>query len=115
MELGTSLLLLRIVKLVLEICLLALVGQGIVFVLVRGIGQDAKRNFFYRVLETVSSPFVKLARYITPRFVPDRHLPLVEKLMGALLVVTGVMFLTGTMQTISYWLLELFPSLASIG
>ena len=72
MELGTSLLLLRIVKLVLEICLLALVGQGIVFVLVRGIGQDAKRNFFYRVLETVSSPFVKLARYITPRFVPDR-------------------------------------------
>ena len=77
MDFGTTLLLLRIVKLVLEICLLALVGQGIVYVLVRGIGQDARRNFFYRVLETVSSPFVKLARYITPRFVPDRHLPLV--------------------------------------
>ncbi len=44
-----------------------------------------------------------------------RHLPLVEKAMGALLIVTGIMFLTGSMQTISYWLLELFPSLATIG
>jgi len=44
-----------------------------------------------------------------------RHLPLVEKIMGVLLIITGLMFLTGTMQTISYWLLELFPSLATIG
>ena len=44
-----------------------------------------------------------------------RHLQLVEKIMGVLLIVTGLMFLTGTMQTISYWLLELFPALASIG
>jgi hypothetical protein len=77
MDFGTRLLLLRSVKLVLEICLLALVGQGIVYVLIRGIGQDASRNVFYRVLEIVSSPFVKLARFITPRFVPDRHLPFV--------------------------------------
>jgi hypothetical protein len=75
-DFSTTLFLLRLVKLVIEICLLALVGQGIVFVLIRGIGQDAKNNFFYRVLETVSSPFVRLARFITPRFVPDRHLPL---------------------------------------
>jgi hypothetical protein len=77
MDFGTSLLLLRIVKLILEICLLALVGQGIVYVLIRGIGQDAQRNFFYRILETISAPFVKLARWITPRFVQDRHLPFV--------------------------------------
>ena len=44
-----------------------------------------------------------------------RHLQLVEKVMGVLLIITGLMFLTGTMQTISYWLLELFPALASIG
>jgi cytochrome c-type biogenesis protein len=43
------------------------------------------------------------------------RLPLVEKLMGALLVLTGLLFLTGGMQTISYWLLDLFPWLASIG
>ena len=76
-DFGTTLLVLRIVKLVIEICLLALVGQGIVYALIRVVGQDAKSNLFYRLLATVSSPFVTLARYITPRFVPDRHLPFV--------------------------------------
>jgi cytochrome c-type biogenesis protein len=42
-------------------------------------------------------------------------LGLVEKVMGAALVVTGVMFLTGWMQSISYWLIETFPSLGAIG
>lgn len=44
-----------------------------------------------------------------------KHLPMVEKLMGGLLVLTGLMFLSGSMQTLSYWLLETFPGLASIG
>ena len=39
----------------------------------------------------------------------------VEKFMGAALVLTGFMFLTGTMQTLSYWILETFPSLGVIG
>jgi cytochrome c-type biogenesis protein len=43
------------------------------------------------------------------------RLGLVEKFMGGLLVLTGVMFLTGSMQTMSYWLLEHFPGLASVG
>jgi cytochrome c-type biogenesis protein len=42
-------------------------------------------------------------------------LGMVEKLMGVALVLTGIMFLTGTMQTLSYWLIETFPSLARIG
>lgn len=44
-----------------------------------------------------------------------RHLGAVEKIMGGLLVMTGVMFLTGTMQTLSYWLIEVFPGLANLG
>jgi cytochrome c-type biogenesis protein len=44
-----------------------------------------------------------------------RHMLLLEKIMGALLVLTGVMFLTGWMQNVSYWLLEQFPGLATIG
>ncbi len=44
-----------------------------------------------------------------------RHLGLVEKIMGAFLVITGVMFLTGGMQIVSTWLLEAFPALAEIG
>ncbi len=39
----------------------------------------------------------------------------VEKAMGAMLVVAGVMFLTGWTQVISYWLIEKFPALSSIG
>jgi cytochrome c-type biogenesis protein len=44
-----------------------------------------------------------------------RHLPTVEKAMGGLLVVTGVLFITGQMTTMSFWLLETFPALGTIG
>ena len=43
------------------------------------------------------------------------HLGTVEKVMGGLLIATGVMFLTGTMSFIALWLIEAFPSLALIG
>jgi cytochrome c-type biogenesis protein len=39
----------------------------------------------------------------------------VERATGALLVVTGVLFLTGTFQTMGYWLLEAFPALGQLG
>ncbi|WP_292531051.1 cytochrome c biogenesis protein CcdA [Methylocystis sp.] len=44
-----------------------------------------------------------------------RHFGKVEKIVGAMLVFTGIAFLTGGVQEMSYWLLELFPSLASLG
>ena len=44
-----------------------------------------------------------------------RHLGTVEKVVGVLLVITGVAFLTGTLQTMSFWLLETFPGLATLG
>jgi len=43
-----------------------------------------------------------------------RHLGLVEKVMGGLLVLTGILFLTGGMQTIAFWMLESFPILQSV-
>ena len=43
------------------------------------------------------------------------YLGIVEKTMGAFLVLTGVMFLTGLMPAVSEWLLERFPGLTSIG
>jgi cytochrome c-type biogenesis protein len=43
------------------------------------------------------------------------HLGRVEKAMGAMLVVAGVFFLTGGIQTASYWLLETFPALGQLG
>lgn len=43
------------------------------------------------------------------------HLATVERVMGVLLVLTGIAFLTGTMSQVSFWLLETFPSLGRIG
>jgi cytochrome c-type biogenesis protein len=64
-------------------------------------------------------PFVLAALAIEPfaaflaRF--KRHLHRVEQVMGALLVLTGIAFLTGTITSFSFWLLETFPVLGKIG
>lgn len=57
----------------------------------------------------LAGPFFKLMVRL------KRHLDLVEKLMGALLVVTGILFLTGSMPQIANWLLSTFPVLGQIG
>jgi len=43
------------------------------------------------------------------------YLPWVERTMGALLVLTGIAFLTGFVSEASFWLLEAFPVLGQIG
>jgi len=64
-------------------------------------------------------PFVVAAFAIEPfaaflaRF--KKHLARVEHVMGALLVLTGVAFLTGSVNQMSVWLLETFPLLGKIG
>jgi cytochrome c-type biogenesis protein len=63
-------------------------------------------------------PFVLAAVAIRPflsfmqRF--KRHLGTVEKAMGVLLVLTGLLFLTGSMNWFGQWMLETFPSLMRI-
>ena len=44
-----------------------------------------------------------------------RHLATVEKVMGVLMVFTGIGFLTGSVTAVSIWLLETFPALAKFG
>lgn len=64
-------------------------------------------------------PFVVAAFAIEPfaaflaRF--RKHMLRVEQAMGALLVLTGIAFLTGSINNMSVWLLELFPVLGKIG
>jgi cytochrome c-type biogenesis protein len=64
-------------------------------------------------------PFLAAAFAIEPfmaflaRF--KRHLALVERAMGGLMVLTGIAFLTGFVSEASYWLLEWFPVLGKIG
>lgn len=63
-------------------------------------------------------PFILAAVAIRPflsfmqRF--RRHLGRVEKVMGALLVITGILFLTGSMNFFGQWMLETFPWLGQI-
>lgn len=44
-----------------------------------------------------------------------RHMASVEKAMGGLLVLTGILFMTGQMSMIAQWLLETFPVFTRVG
>lgn len=44
-----------------------------------------------------------------------RHLGLVEKAMGLMLVLTGIAFLTGFVANVAFWFQETFPILSQIG
>jgi cytochrome c-type biogenesis protein len=44
-----------------------------------------------------------------------RHMGLIEKSMGVLLILVGVMMVTGAFSAFSWWLLETFPALATLG
>ena len=64
-------------------------------------------------------PFVVAAFAVEPfaaflsRF--KHYLHRVEQAMGALLVLTGIAFLTGSLNQMSVWLLQMFPGLGNIG
>lgn len=65
---------LNIAQLVLYIALLALAGQGLLYVLA---GARRDQNFFYRLLQVIARPFTVPVRWITPRQVADAHVPVV--------------------------------------
>jgi hypothetical protein len=57
-------------RVLVEICLFALIGQGILAVLP---GVDRDKNLFYLVLKTLASPAWRVARFVSPKFVLDHH------------------------------------------
>jgi hypothetical protein len=74
------LLFVSIIKLVCEIALLALAGRFLLGLLA---GRQKESNFFYKALEAMTRPFVSATRFITPKVVLDRHVPLVTFLLMA--------------------------------
>lgn len=44
-----------------------------------------------------------------------RHMQLIERIMGGMLVMVGLALVTGAFTTLSWWLLETFPALAILG
>ncbi|SFR09343.1 cytochrome c biogenesis CcdA family protein [Poseidonocella sedimentorum] len=80
-------------------------------------GQGAALLFTYGLGMTL--PFIAAALFIGPfmawmtRF--RRHLGRIEKLMGALLIVFGVLIATNSVNHIAQWMLETFPVFGTIG
>lgn len=78
-------------------------GAQLLFVYSLGIGVP------FLVAAAFSSAFLRaMARWRS-------RMGVIEKAMGALLVLTGVLILTGQMATIAFWLIEVFPALGRIG
>jgi hypothetical protein len=66
------LMLVVVVKTLLEVAGMALLGQGVLYLLA---GAGREENFFYRLLKLIGSPAVRVTRMITPRrLVPDAHI-----------------------------------------
>lgn len=68
------LLLAIILKGLLEVALLVMLGQGLLYVLA---GAGRHQNLIYRLFAIVTQPIMKATRFVTPRFVVDGHIGLV--------------------------------------
>jgi cytochrome c-type biogenesis protein len=80
-------------------------GEGARLLLIYSLGIGVP----FLIAALFASAFMRMvARFKT-------RLALVEKVMGAFLVVAGVLIVTGQMATIAYWLIETFPALGRIG
>lgn len=44
-----------------------------------------------------------------------KHMETIEKVIGVFLILTGILFVTGSVADIAYWMLETFPSLGTVG
>ena len=69
------------------------------------IGEEASLMIAALAMET----FLGFARGFRSQFAR------LEKIVGAALVLTGVAFLTGGMQTASSWLIDVFPAIGRLG
>jgi cytochrome c-type biogenesis protein len=80
-------------------------------------GEGARLLFVYSL--GIGVPFLVAAAFASvfmrwsARF--RSRLDAIEKAMGVLLIVTGVLIFTGQMSAIANWLIEMFPALGKIG
>lgn len=73
------LLLVSLLKLLNEIALLSMLGQGLLALLA---GERRSGNPVYRLLQVVTEPVFRLVRLISPQVVLDRHIPLAAFSLG---------------------------------
>ncbi len=70
--------LLSILIALVQVALYLFLGRGAMYVFA---GATREQNFIYQLFKKGTEPLVKLTRFITPRFVVDRHVPLVTFLL----------------------------------
>jgi hypothetical protein len=60
-------------KAVVEVALFAFIGQGILYIIA---GAKRESNFVFTLLKLITAPMVYIVRFISPRIILDRHVPL---------------------------------------
>src|SRR5215468_3208721 len=83
----------------------ATVTKGAMLLAVYSLGLGIPFLLAAFAIEQFSSLFMRM----------KHHLDSVERVMGVLMVVTGIGFLTGAVSNVSIWLLETFPALQNFG
>ena len=83
----------------------ATVGKGAFLLGVYSLGLGIP----FIVAALAMEPFIGFLR----RF--KAHFGKVERVVGVLLVLTGIAFLTGGIQNMLFWLIQTFPGLATLG
>jgi hypothetical protein len=74
----TELLLVVIAKALLELAGMFLLGRGALYLLA---GAKRDSNMFYQIVSIVTKPVIAATRFITPKAVLDKHIPLAAFLL----------------------------------
>lgn len=61
-----------------EILVLCLAGRGVLRLVLR---QRAEESFFYRIVAGITRPWMRLARWLAPRFVADGYVWIVATML----------------------------------
>ncbi len=67
--------LVRILRVLVEVALFTLLGQGLLYVLA---GKSREGNVIYRLFKIITNPVTNAVRALTPRIILDRHISLVS-------------------------------------
>ncbi len=67
------LLFIQMFKAIIEVALFAFVGQGILYIMA---GAKRDTNFVFTLLKLITAPMTTFVRFISPRIILDRHIPL---------------------------------------
>lgn len=88
-----------IAKALAELAGMFLLGRGLLYVLA---GRKREANIFYQVISIVTNPVLRAARWVTPRMVIDKHIPLVALLLLAWIWLAIVFWLLPQMCASGY-------------